>query len=277
MKFGRFDVSLHNLGFFRLDGGAMFGSVPKNLWAKRIQPDDENGIRLATRVMLIRDEKRTFLVDVGMGEKWDEKTRRIFAIQNVPPEEWGFAARDVTDVILTHLHFDHAGGISRFKAGSKDTELTFPRAQLFLQEANLENAKAPNVKERASYLAENIECLDGAMVSLVSGDMRIYPDIWLHQIDGHTQGQQWVEVRDGGQSLMYATDLVPTSHHLPVPFHMGYDINAGMLLQEKEAFLTKALETDSVVVFEHDPEIPAARIGKDAKGHFCVREVVPFA
>lgn len=277
MKFGRFDVTLHNLGFFRLDGGAMFGSVPKNLWAKRIQPDDENTIRLATRVMLIRDEKRSFLVDVGMGEKWDEKARRIFGIQNSSPDEWGFEARDVSDVILTHLHFDHAGGISRYKKGTSDVELVFSRAQVFLQESNLQNAKAPNVKERASYLPENVQCLEEAMVSLVSGDIRIYPDIWLHQIDGHTVGQQWVEVRDGNQSLMYATDLVPTSHHLPVPFHMGYDINAGALLKEKEQFLSRAVETNSIVVFEHDPEIPAARITKDAKGHFCVREVVPFS
>jgi len=277
MQFGRFEVTLHNLGFFRLDGGAMFGSVPKNLWAKRITPDDENCIRLATRVMLIRDEKRAFLVDVGMGEKWDEKSRRIFAIENRSISDWGFAPRDVTDVILTHLHFDHAGGISRYRPNSTEIELSFPRAQVFLQEANLENAKQPNVKERASYLPENYGCLEDAMVSLVRGSIRIYPDLWLHQIDGHTVGQQWVEVRDGSRSIMYATDLVPTSHHLPLPFHMGYDINAGALLQEKEAFLTKAVESDSIVVFEHDPEVPAATIGRDARGHFCVREVVAFS
>lgn len=275
ITFGRFKVSLVNFGSFRLDGGAMFGSVPKNLWAKRIAADAENCIPLALRSLKIEGEGRTFLVDVGIGEKWNEKQRAIFAIKNTPQGELGFVPESITDVILTHLHFDHAGGISRCKSGSpSELELVYPKATVHVQKANVENAEHPNVKERASYLNENVEILNQGQLNLLNGETEIVPGLWVHTVHGHTWGQQTVELRDGETSLVFPTDLIPTSHHLPVAFHMGYDICAETILKEKEAFLAKCVERRSIVVFQHDPEIAAGRVVRDERGQFTLGERV---
>jgi glyoxylase-like metal-dependent hydrolase (beta-lactamase superfamily II) len=275
IKFGRFILSVINFGFFRLDGGSMFGSVPKNLWEKAIQPDAENCIRLACRCLLLEDEARKILIDVGMGEKWNEKARKIYGIQNTPEAQWGFAKESITDVILTHLHFDHAGGITTFKnAGSPDITPTFPSATIHLQKANWEHANAPTLKDRASYLPENVTPLAVLDLRLYDGSVEILPDIWGHRVDGHTRGQQWIEIRGDSDTLMFATDLIPTSHHLPLPYHMGFDVCAETLLKEKEAFLSQALNKNALVFFEHDPEVAAARVVLNDRGHYTVGERV---
>jgi glyoxylase-like metal-dependent hydrolase (beta-lactamase superfamily II) len=273
MKLGRYEVSTVDFGTFRLDGGSMFGSVPKNIWGKRVHADDENCIALATRSLLLKDGSRTILVDVGMGEKWNEKSRQIFAIKNTPVQDLPFERSEITDIVLTHLHFDHAGGISEYRDGdpSKLT-LTYPKATVHLQRSNFENGRKPGLKERASYLKENIEVLLQGNLNLVDGDVEVLPGLWVCRANGHTVGQQWIELRSEGQLLMYPTDLIPTSHHLPVPFHMGYDICAGTVLSEKERFLSRALEEEALVVFQHDPELVAATVAKDERGHYVVRE-----
>lgn len=275
MTFGRFKISVYNHGFFRLDGGAMFGTVPKNIWSRRIPPDDENRIRLATRSLLIDTGERLFMADVGNGDKWPDKLRRIYAFQNFSDRETGFDSEAVTDIVLTHLHFDHAGGISRYQPGSlTDLELCYPRARIYLQTDNYENAKNPNPRERASYLEENVLVLERAKLVLTHGSQEIEPGIWVHQVNGHTRGHQWLEVKNGAESIVFPADLVPTSHHLPLPFSMGYDISAGTLLEEKEDFLSRAVAHHWIVVFEHDPDIPAARVKMDEKGQYVLQEVV---
>jgi len=279
MKLGPLTVTAHNFGFFRLDGGAMFGSVPKNLWAKRIPADEENCIRLATRCLIVRDEtaRRTFLIDVGMGDKWSDKQRQIFAINNLSEKEVGVDCKEITDVLLTHLHFDHAGGISRYKSGSPDSlELVYPNARVTLQRENLENAKSPSVKEKASYLAENYGPLEQAELVLVDGDVEVHPGILVHQVNGHSRGQQWIEIRGGGKAIFYPTDLIPTHHHLPVPFHMGYDACAETVLREKQAFLERAHLEGAVVFFEHDADLAACTVKLDDRGHYAVDERVEF-
>ena len=151
MKVGKYEVSAHNLGFFRLDGGSMFGSVPKNLWSRLLAADEDNCIKLATRCLLIRGAQQTILVDVGLGEKWNDKLRAIFAIDNMPRAEWGFDTEDITDIVLTHLHFDHAGGITRYRGKGSEVELCFPQARVWLQRSNYNNACDPNPREKASY------------------------------------------------------------------------------------------------------------------------------
>jgi len=275
MTFGRFKISVYNHGFFRLDGGAMFGTVPKNIWSCRIPADPENCIRLATRSLLIDAGERIFMADVGNGDKWPDRLRRIYAFQNFSYQETGFNFDDITDIILTHLHFDHAGGISRYQPGSKtDLELCYPRARVYLQADNYENAKNPNPRERASYLKENVFILERAKLVLTHGSQEIYPGVWVHQVNGHTRGQQWLEVKNGAESVVFPADLVPTSHHLPLPYSMGYDISAGTLLEEKEDFLNRAVAHHWIVVFEHDPDVPAARVKMDEKGHYVLQEVV---
>lgn len=275
MQIGTYTIDTVDFGSFRLDGGAMFGSVPKNIWGKRCAADEENCIALATRSLLVRGAGRTILVDVGMGNKWNDKSRQIFAIKNTPRELLPFQPDEITDIILTHLHFDHAGGISEYRDGdpSKLT-LTYPKATVHLQRSNFDNGRKPGVKEKASYLRENIEVLLQGKLSLLDGDSEIFPGISVRRANGHTVGQQWVEIQGQDKLLMYPTDLIPTSHHLPVPFHMGYDICAGTILEEKERFLAKALDREAIVVFQHDPALAACTIAKDERGHYTVRQTV---
>lgn len=269
MKIGRFTITEVMFGSFRLDGGAMFGSVPKNLWEKLITPDSSNCIPLALRSIVITDGKRTFLVDVGIGEKWGEKQRSIFAIVNTPTPLAAVPAK-ITDIILTHLHFDHAGGISYHTADGQ-LALTYPDATVHLQARNLYNAQRPSLKERASYLRENIEPILNGNPQLLHGTTELYPGITVHEVDGHTEGQQWVEIHDQGESAYFATDLIPTAHHLPLAFQMGYDMCAKTVIEEKEQLLSKALCEDGWVIFQHDIHTAAARVGRDQRGQFCVR------
>jgi len=272
MKIGPYKLSTYNFGFFRLDGGSMFGSVPKNIWSKKIPADNENCIRLATRSLILEDGKRTILVDVGMGNKWSEKESAIYQVEAnqtplpIEPEK-------ITDVVLTHLHFDHAGGISYFDGAN--LKLSFPKAAIHLQKSNLENAQNPTIKERASYLKENFEPLKShANLNLLDGDCEIYPGLWVHRVDGHTLGQQWIEVRSQSAALFYTTDLIPTSHHLPLPYHMGYDTCATTLLREKNDFLNRALNPDVTVMFEHDPQVVACKVALNERGQYYNKETV---
>lgn len=277
MKFGPFDISVFNHGFFRLDGGAMFGTVPKAIWSKLAPPDDENRIRLAARSLVIRTEEGVIVVDTGLGDRWTEKFRRIYDIRPGPEDDPGVDPGSVTDVILTHLHFDHARGIFRGRPGTEgEVDLRFPGARIHVQAANYETAKKPNARERASYLAEDIKLLERARLVLASGSREIAPGIWVHSTNGHTRGLQWVEVKGDGRSLAFPSDIAPTSHHLPLPFLMGYDISAETMLIEKDALLGRAVDGDWILVFSHDPDVAAGRIGRDDKGHYTLAETVNF-
>lgn len=259
---------------FRLDGGAMFGSVPKNLWSKAIAVDSENCIPLAARSLLIEGDGKKILVDVGMGEKWSEKSRQIFAIQNRTFEDLQFNPDTVTDVILTHLHFDHAGGISRYTENGSDIEPVFKNATIHIQRSNFINAKNPSLREKASYLKENWATLELQPTRFLQGNGEIFPGIFAHEVHGHTKGQQWIEIKSGKDVLVFTTDVIPTARHLPLPYTMGYDICTETVMVEKEAFLQHALTNDAVVVFQHDPDTPAARIHLNEKGHYAIREKV---
>ncbi len=273
MQVGRYSVKPVIFGSFRLDGGCMFGSVPKNLWSKSIAADGENCIPLVCRSLVLEGAGRTFLVDVGIGDKWSEKQLSIYGIQLNESLRAGYSPQAVTDVILTHLHFDHAGGIS-FRGLDGALALRYPSATVHLQAANWQQAQNPSPKDRASYLPDNVEPLKSAKLMLCDGVVEIAPDIIVHRVDGHTPGQQWIEVRGGPQPLFFATDLIPTSHHLPLAYHMGYDVCAETLLKEKLHFLERASAENAVVVFQHDAAVAAARVGLNERGQFSVRELV---
>ena len=273
MQVGRYSVKPVIFGSFRLDGGCMFGSVPKNLWSKSIAADGENCIPLVCRSLVLEGAGRTFLVDVGIGDKWSEKQLSIYGIQLNESLRAGYSPQAVTDVILTHLHFDHAGGIS-FRGLDGALALRYPSATVHLQAANWQQAQNPSPKDRASYLPDNVEPLKSAKLMLCDGVVEIAPDNIVHRVDGHTPGQQWIEVRGGSQPLFFATDLIPTSHHLPLAYHMGYDVCAETLLKEKLHFLERASAENAVVVFQHDAAVAAARVGLNERGQFSVRELV---
>lgn len=275
MRFGPFEISVYNHGSLRLDGGAMFGAVPKAIWSNLVPTDGENRIELATRSLLIESGDRTFMVDAGNPDVWPEKLRRIYDIRNFPIETSGRDPGAITDVILTHLHFDHSGGITRTRPeGGGETEIRFPNATLYVQADNYELARNPNPRERASYLQENVQALKRSRLVLTRGSEEIHPGIRVHQSNGHTRGLQWVEIRDGDRAVTFPSDMIPTSHHLPLSYGMAYDMSAELLLEEKNEFLKRAVAGGWIVVFPHDREVAAGRVAVDDKGRFVLAEQV---
>ena len=259
------DWTLHTVdaGFLWLDGGSMFGSVPKPLWSRTNPPDDRNRIRLAMRCMLLRGHGHNVLVDVGVGDKFPPKLRDIYRFEPEPTLEQslaglGLAPADITDVILTHLHFDHAGGSTIQTA--EGLRPAFPRAHWYVQRRNWENAHAPNPRERASYMPENYDALmEGGVLTLWDGAVSPWPGVEMILVDGHTRGQQVVRVSGGGVTAYFTTDVIPTAAHVRIPFVMGYDVAAIETMEEKRAILTRAVHENAWVVLEHDPDTALAR------------------
>ncbi len=277
------DWTLHTVdaGYLWLDGGSMFGSVPKPIWSRTNPPDERNRIRLAMRCMLLRGHRRTVLVDVGLGDKFTDKLRDIYRVETEPSLEHslaalGVAAADVTDVILTHLHFDHAGGSTR-QGSDGGLRPSFPAARWYVQRRNWDNAHAPNPRERASYMPENYDALmQAGVLTLWDGPQRPWPGVETITVDGHTRGQQVVRVEGGGQSAWFVTDVIPTAAHVRIPFVMGYDVAAIETMQEKREILTRASQENAWIVLEHDPDTALARPVPDGDD-FAWAERVPAA
>jgi glyoxylase-like metal-dependent hydrolase (beta-lactamase superfamily II) len=271
--------SLHAVpsGDFALDGGAMFGVVPRPLWSRTNAPDEAGRISLGMRLLLIRGPERTFLVDTGIGDKFTAKHRSIYRVENaVLPDEAlrraGFDPETVTDVILTHLHFDHAGGATR-----ADGTPTFPQARYHVQRAQFEWARTPTPKDRASFRPTDfLPLYKEDRLALVEGEIEIADGIRLIPIDGHTRGMQLVHVSDGSSELLYAADLVPTRDHFRTPFVMAYDNEPLKTIEEKRTWLGRAVERGTVVFFEHDPRTAACRVRKDS-GDFEAGEEIQIA
>ncbi len=279
MRVGRYSVTVHNHGFFRLDGGAMFGSVPKALWAKDSPPDDQNRILLATRSLVIEGDGRKILIDAGCGDKWSEKHRAIYCIGERGPGEGGnwrpHPVPGVTDVVLTHLHFDHAGGVSQLGPGG--IEPSYPQARHFVSRANYEIAQIPNVRERASYLPENVDVLSQVDLTLTEDGDELFGGLTVHQCHGHTRGLQWIKLTDGKVTVVYPADLVPTAKHIPVTHVMGYDMCAETAMVEKRDFIQSAVTGSWILVFGHDPSVVAGTVDFDDRSRPFIRESVDLA
>lgn len=272
---GNYSLSVLETESFRLDGGAMFGSVPKTLWSKKIAADSENRIGLVSRSLILRDQSRVIVVDVGLGRKWTEKETQIYAIQTKLSQPLEKTIAGVTDVILTHLHFDHASGISYLDQHGTNV-LSFPQARVFLAERNLTHAKNPNIRERASYLHHTLEPLQNSNLCFSNDGQEILPAISVFYSEGHTHGLQWVLIGEGKGAVAYPADMIPTAHHIPIAYVMGYDLCAETTMKEKAEFLKRAWKEEWVVVFEHDAETCAGTIHCDKDGRFSLGEVVPI-
>jgi glyoxylase-like metal-dependent hydrolase (beta-lactamase superfamily II) len=262
-------------GLQRLDGGAMFGVVPKPLWSKRIAADERNRIPLQMRCLLIEHPDGLVLVDTGAGNKDDAKFHDIYGLENDGDpgptrledgiRETGHRPDDVRWVINTHLHFDHAGGDTAARPDGTIVP-SFANATYVVQKGELEFSASLNERIRASYLARNYQpVVEAGRFTLIEGDVEILPGIRSLVTPGHIPFHQSILVQSGGETACFLGDLVPTSAHLPAPWIMGYDLEPLVTLETKKRVLTRAAQEGWLLVFEHDPVVGIGRVGPDPK------------
>ena len=274
---GKWRVHAIQAGGQKLDGGAMFGVVPKPLWEKRIVPDDRNRIPLGMRCLLVEHESGLILIDTGAGNKENEKFHDIYGVENdgendATQLEDGLRdlrvqPADVDLVINTHLHFDHAGGNTARTADGK-VVLAFPNARYIVQAGELDYAMNTNERTAASYFAHNfVPVRDSGRFDLVHGEREIVPGITVIPTPGHVPFHQSVKLESDGEVALYLGDLVPTKAHLPLPWIMGYDVEPLVTLETKRRILHQAADGHWLLVFEHDARVPWGRVRHDGKAY----------
>lgn len=270
-KIGQYTVYSIETGRFFLDGGAMFGVVPRPLWEKRIAPDSRNRIPMAMRCLLIEGEGRLMLVDAGLGHKYDDRFAGLYAIDHETAtlerslNQYGFSSRDVTDVFLTHLHFDHVGGCTRRE--DERLVLTFPYARHHVQKAHWMATQNPNPREKASFFAENLNPLaEQAQLILHHGPATLGAGISSRVFHGHTDAQQILLIEGDEGGLAYVADLIPTQHHLAAAWTMGYDVRPLVTMDEKGTFLEEACQKGWRLFLEHDPTDETIALERTSKG-----------
>ncbi|MGB5287790.1 MAG: MBL fold metallo-hydrolase [Ignavibacteriaceae bacterium] len=280
MQVGKYKLSIIESGFFRLDGGAMFGIVPKPLWQKTNPSDDANRIKLSTRHLLLENGNRKIIIDTGMGNKWDEKMKNIYAVdENISMSsalsKVGLNNYDITDVILTHLHFDHTGGSTISNEGK--LEPAFPNAKYYVQKQNYDWAIKPSDRDKGSYPAENFHPLfEEGVLNFTSEGEQFDDEIEFILINGHTFGQQMVKISDSNNAFLFCADLMPTASHIPLPYIMGYDLQPLITLEEKKKYLKMAIEEDWKLFFGHDPEFAFATVKTIGEGYLVDKKFKSF-
>lgn len=273
MKIGKYKLTAIDTVTFGLDGGAMFGIIPKPLWQKFNPADDQNRVTLGARSLLLENGKRKILIDTGIGEFWDEKFKSIYRFDKIENtlsdslRKLNIGKDDITDVILTHLHFDHTGGSTTLVNGK--WEPAFPNATYYVQKEHYEWAVNPSDRDRASFVQNRfVPLLEHGLLKLVDKDYKVDDEFDFNIINGHTFAQQMVKISDGSNTLLYCGDLLPFSSHIPLPYIMGYDLQPLATLQEKKNLYPRAIDENWILFFEHDPEVVAATITKSEKGFF---------
>ncbi len=251
-----FQIDFIGLDRFRLDGGAMFGVVPKPLWEKSNPADTSNRIAMGCQSLLLRRANRVILIDSGLGEKWDRKRREIYAIESISANSalapFGLTSDDVTDVVLTHLHFDHAGGLT-WTDHEGTPKPSFPNARHWIQADHLDWARSPSEKDRGSFPSENIEPLVQAdLFHLVRGEEELFTGFRVMPLYGHTKAMQAILIH-GDPPIFFPTDLLPMAPHLHLPFIMAYDIEPITTLREKEKYLALAAREGWQIYLQHEP------------------------
>jgi glyoxylase-like metal-dependent hydrolase (beta-lactamase superfamily II) len=276
-QLGRWRIHAIQAGGQKLDGGAMFGVVPKNLWERRIPADDRNRIQLGMRCLLIEHEIGPILIDTGAGNKENQKFYDIYGIENTgktgPTQledalaQAGVKPEDVVMVINSHLHFDHAGG-NTMKDESGAVRSSFPNARYVMQRGEYEWATHTNERTAASYFPPNFEPLRASgQMELIEGDREIVAGIHSMKTPGHTPHHQGLALESNGERAFYLADLVPTAAHLPLPWIMGYDVEPLVTLETKRRILKRAVDEDWLVIFEHDATTAWTHIAHDGKSY----------
>ena len=271
MKIGGYEIHSIETGRFALDGGAMFGIVPWVFWSKTNPPDSRNRITLAARCLLLIGNGKVILVDNGNGTKWSEKLKDIYRLDNTRYDlerslaVYGVSPDDVTDVILTHLHFDHCGGSTKVNDGKAAP--TFRNAVHYVQREHWNLSQHPTEKDRGSFMKEDFMLLqESGMLTFVDGEKELFPGVHMIVCNGHTSAQQLPLISDDSTKVSLRCDLVPTASHLPVPYIMGYDVRPLVTLEEKKSILPRAEKEGWVLFLEHDPDTEAVTLKQSEKG-----------
>lgn len=274
MRFGRYDVTLLDAGVFRQDGGLMFGTVPKVLWQRLVNADERNRVALPLTCLLVRDDRHVVLLETGVGGKLDEKRRDIWGL--APGDlllarlaTLGVRPADVTLVLNTHLHFDHAGGNTR-RAEDGSAVATYPRARYVVQRVEWEDAHHPHERSRASYFPEDFAPLERA-VELVDGEAELLPGLRVVAVRGHTRATQYLLLEQDGRTLFFSCDFMPTRHHLAPAWIMAMDLFPMDTLAAKKELLPRAVAEEWLVAFTHD----APRFGhvRERDGKYVLEEI----
>ena len=279
MKIGEYTLYSIETSEFGLDGGAMFGIIPKLLWEKEIASDENNRIKMVTRSLLLVNESRKILIDTGNGSKWAKKYIDLYNIDfsrysiESSLKKYGFKTDDITDVICTHLHFDHVGGNTIFD-GDKIVP-TFPNATYWIGEKNWNLANHPNQKDQGSFMDWDWKVLyQNGMIKLVKE--KFLPGIDIYFSNGHTDGLMHPIISDSNKTLFYGSDIFPTVAHIPVPWVMSYDLRPAQTVLEKNELLLKMNAEKWILFFEHDFKYQACTIKMNGK-HYCLDEEIKIS
>jgi len=277
MKIGKYELKVIETGVFGLDGGAMFGIIPKPLWSKFNPADEQNRVSLHARNLLLVSDSRKILIDTGIGSDWDEKFKQIYRLDQSEftlfksLDKLKIKPEDITDVLLTHLHFDHTGGSTYLNNGNWVP--AFPNAKYYIQKKHFEWALNPTDRDRGSFIQNRYMPLHKeGLLNFIDGDVPFDDEIEFLTINGHTIFQQMIKVHDSSNTVLYCGDLFPFTSHIPIPYVMGYDMQPIITVQEKKKILPIAIEQNWKLFFEHDPEVIMATVAESQRG-FSIDQV----
>ena len=276
MQIGDYSVAVIQDAEFRLDGGAMFGVVPRQLWSQVCPPDDENRIRMNMNCVLIDTGREKILIETGIGDKWPAKHASRYGINRVRPlaetlkAQTGVSAAEITIVVNTHLHFDHAGGNTKLDEGSTAVP-SFPNARYFVSQAELEHAEQPTERDHASYLPENWRPLiESGQLKGREENYEVAPGLTMQTIAGHNRSMQCWRLDRGGKTIFGFADLVPLRAHVRFPWIMGYDLYPVETLEAKKRLIPQAAKEGWLCLFYHDADEPVCRLVAGEKGFTAV-------
>ncbi len=266
MRFGDYRIEIVPDAEFGLDGGAMFGVVPRVLWSKVTPPDQQNRIRLTTNCLFVETATERILIETGIGDKWSQKLANIYGIKRERSLResvhaiTGYKSEEITIVVNTHLHFDHAGGNTRYDA-TGNLMPTFPNARYFVSRGDYEHAEHPIERDQASYLSENWRPLaETGQLELKEAEYEVVDGLMMETVTGHNRTMQCMKLERGGRVLYNFADLVPTRHHIQPAWLMGYDLYPVETLENKKRLLPQAMRENWMCLFVHDPDQPLNRI-----------------